>query len=310
MRLFTPKFEILEQQYTEGTLLNDMYKHIEKCGRTCYKSEDKITDTSAWPFVKRMIASEHNAMLEHGTIYLYFCFSSPAVSINYMHFFDMEQRYKRNKHSRVNKKVVDGFYTHVYVTTNLRVIVENGWQDDLKFICTPCENHFKRYTVQFTCDRGVSHEFVRHRVFSFAQESTRYCNYSKDKFENSVSYVYLPWCDTDNAVEPEHNVMEYDTILPYNTHWWNAIDWWLWSISAAETAYFKLLEYGWTAQQARTVLPTGLKTELVMTGFKDDWDHFFNLRALGTTGAPHPQAKELAEPLMAEFGARGYLEEI
>ena len=160
MKLIKPSFEILEQ--LPG--LEGLYKQIELAGRTCYKSEDKITEDSAKEFVDRMIKSGHGAMLEHGTVYLK---SKEIPTIN--GFFSDLNKYANNKYS----------WTHLendilYVTTNLRVLVENGWMDDLQYICEPTEYHERRITVKFVCDRGVSHEFVRHRTMSFAQESTRY----------------------------------------------------------------------------------------------------------------------------------------
>ena len=127
-------------------------------------------------------------------------------------------------------------------------------------------------------------EFVRHRVFSFAQESTRYCNYSKDKFGNEITFIEPCW-GLDNFAGDIFKVF----------------------LANAEKQYIHLVNQGWKAQEARAVLPNALKTELIMTGFIDDWNHFFDLRARGTTGAPHPQAKELAEPLMSEFITRKYI---
>lgn len=131
------------------------------------------------------------------------------------------------------------------------------------------------------------------RVFSFAQESTRYCNYSKNKFNNEITFIYPCW----NYIKTDiyNGVDKFDG--DYFEH----------SLREAEFYYFKLLELGWTPQQARAVLPNALKTELVMTGFVSDWKHFFDLRAIGTTGQPHPQAKELAIPLLNEFITNKYL---
>lgn len=236
MKLCKPSFEIWDQQ--EG--LEGVYKQIERAGRVCYKSEDKITENSAKEFVERMIKSGHGAMLEHGTVYLH-------GSDNFAGGLHLNN-YKKSPYSRVN--IIHNFMTgtdHIYITTNYRVLVENDWLDDLKYICEPTEYHAKRITVKFICDRGVSHEFVRHRVFSFAQESTRYCNYSKDKFGNEITFIHPCWI--------EDNQDTYDRWCFYE------------SLSKAEEVYFRLLKHGWTPQQARTVLPNALKTELVMTGF-------------------------------------------
>ena len=164
MRLIKPSFEILDQQCG----LEGIYKQIEIAGRTCYKSEDKITDDSAKEFVDRMIKSGHGAMLEHGAVYL----AMPMETI-----LPVEAngwgKYTKNPYSKGFRVCDVNGQKRVAITTNLRVLVENGWMDDLKYICDPIEFHEKRITVHFVCDRGVSHELVRHRVMSFAQESTR-----------------------------------------------------------------------------------------------------------------------------------------
>lgn len=294
MKLIKPSFEILEQP----SGLEGVYKQIERVGRVCYKSEDKITEDSAKPFVDRMIKSGHGAMLEHGTVYL--------KVFNVIENSELIDKYKSNKYSVV-KEGTEVYNCHgdiLYggckcITTNYRVLVENGWLDDLKYICKPTEFHEKRITVHFVCDRGVSHEFVRHRVMSFAQESTRYCNYSKDKFGNELTFIQPCWLDDERLklYGPYHTVIRDKSLESI----------FIASLNNAEKDYIDLVDLGWKPQEARAVLPNSLKTELVVTGFTSDWNHFFDLRARGTTGAPHPQAKELAEPLMKEFIARKYI---
>lgn len=294
MKLIKPSFEIREQP----SGLEGVYKQIEGAGRVCYKSEDKITEDSAKPFVDRMIKSGHGAMLEHGTVYL--------KVFNVIENSELIDKYKSNKYSVV-KEGTEVYNCHgdiLYgsckcITTNYRVLVENGWLDDLKYICKPTEFHEKRITVHFVCDRGVSHEFVRHRVMSFAQESTRYCNYSKDKFGNELTFIQPCWLDDERLklYGPYHTVIRDKSLESI----------FIASLNNAEKDYIDLIDLGWKPQEARAVLPNSLKTELVVTGFTSDWNHFFDLRARGTTGAPHPQAKELAEPLMKEFIARKYI---
>lgn len=296
MKLIKPSWEILEQE----SGIDGIYKAIERAGRTCYKSEDKITEDSAKGFVERMIKSGHDAMLEHGTVYL----KAKTEIVNYyIHPEDGEEeeynpldKYCSNKYSHAKE-----YDYNLYVTTNLRVLVENNWLDDLKYICEPTEHHEKRVTVRFICDRGVSHEFVRHRVFSFAQESTRYCDYSKDKFGNELTFIEPCWLEDYN----------YESNTYYNGF--------LVALRAAEANYLNLLKQWedkipdkryktgfrnnpWTPQQARAVLPNALKTELVMTGFINDWKHFFELRCAPNA---HPSARELAIPLSEEFIKRG-----
>ena len=183
MRLIKQSFEIWKQE--EG--LEGIYKQIERAGRICYKSEDKITETSAKEFVDRMIKSGHGAMLEHGTVYLKLDGNINLISginpLSINQWNEFISKYENNNYSKVTpyKEELEG---QCFITTNYRVLIENNWLDDLKYQCEPTEFHEKRVTVRLVIDRGVSHEFVRHRTFSFTQESTRYCNYSKDKFNN------------------------------------------------------------------------------------------------------------------------------
>ena len=274
MKLINPSFEILEQ--SPG--IQGIKKQIELAGRTCYKSEDKITDTSCEEFVNRMVNSGHGAMLEHGTVYLQIPFKyidvSSELEIPIME--DLVAKYTTNKYSKYT--TIDNI---AYITTNYRVLVENEWLDDLQYQCEPTEHHEKRIAVRVICDRGVSHEFVRHRVKSFAQESTRYCNYIKAKFGGYVTCITPPWLQESEELEFEED------------------------LTVIEQIYFKWLKKGWTAQQARGFLSTFTKTELVMTGFVSDWEHFFELRCHSTA---HPQARELSVPLREEFIKRGYYE--
>ena len=302
MKLCKSSFEIWDQQ--EG--LEGVYKQIERAGRVCYKSEDKITETSAKEFVERMIKSGHGAMLEHGTVYMKF---KTDISMSDNMKVWKEDWLDKLIGSPYSKNLVDeGDY--VNLTTNLRVLIEISEQYPiyekealdffLSLMCEPTEYHKKRITVKFICDRGVSHEFVRHRVFSFAQESTRYCNYSKDKFQG-VTYILPKWCTNVNIRDYENNPK-----LMYNA---NGILTdieinFLCGLYDNEIRYLKLLEDGWVSQQARAVLPNALKTELVMTGFISDWEHFFKLR---DAGSAHPQARELAQPLHKEFIKRNYI---
>ena len=298
MKLIKPSFEIIEQkprdivipadmeigpQMWKDELINSVYRQIEMAGRTCYKSEDKITETSAKEFVDRMVKSGHGAMLEHGTVYL----RIPDVSSDGQWVYPAKGKYLGNKYS-VTKSRLEGVaqnpYSVFYVTTNYRVLVENNWLDDLQYICEPTEFHEKRVTVKFMCDRGVSHEFVRHRVFSFAQESTRYCNYSKDKFGKECTFIEPCWFKEDTYYATRKM---YESTLTY-----------------AEKMYFSLLDMNWKPQQARAVLPNSLKTELIMTGTLTQWEGFFKLR---DAGSAHPQAYELAHPLHEEFIKRGWI---
>lgn len=264
MKLIESKAELIPQLFG----INGIYRQIELAGRTCYKSEDKITETSSKNFVERMIHSKHTAMLEHGTVYL-----KKEVDWSSDEYVLFENFFRRNKYSEVN--VVN---KTIYVTTNYRVLVENDATIYTVYICAPTEFHKKRYTMRFITDRGVSHELVRHRVFSFAQESQRYCNYSKDKFNSEIQFL-LP-----------SGTAQFAYHLPMTKVY-----------EQAEKTYLDLVKHGCTPQEARAVLPNSTKTEIVMTGFVDDWIHFFNLRWKGTTGKPHPDMAILAKKALEEF---------
>ena len=196
MKIINASYEIITP--LDG---NQILKHLEVIARTCYKSEDKITDTSAEKMIKALINGGHTAMIEHYS-----------------------------------------------------------------------------FSVKFICDRGITHEIVRHRLASYAQESTRYCNYSKGKFGSELTFIKPCFFD--------ENSREYRV--------------WVEQMQKAEDTYLEMINSGVTPEQARDVLPTSIKTELVMTTNLTEWRHFFNLRAVGVTGKPHPQMTELAIPLLRE----------
>lgn len=291
MKLIKPSVEIIKQEEYD---LNHIFKFIELAGRTCYKSEDRITEDSAKEFVDRMIKSGHSAMLEHGTVYLEFHVKDPSVVgedeyHNQQALFNkLIDKYTTNKYSIIK---VNHYYDTAFITTNYRVLVENEWLDDLKYLCKPTAFHTRRTTVKFICDRGISHEFVRHRVFSFAQESTRYCNYTKDKFNNELTFIIPCWIkDLEEG--------NYYAYCEYHHSKNDASKRWFDSCMSAEFVYTNLIEEGWKPQESRTILPNSLKTELIMTGFNDDWENFFKLRCAPNA---HPQAKELADMLKDKF---------
>lgn len=293
MKILNPSFEIWQQ----GNGLAGVYKLIEQAGRVCYKSEKNTTETSAKPFVDRMIASQHTAMLEHGTIYL----TAPKGII-----------YNKYNYNRFSIVATDD--KNDYVTTNLRVIVENEWLDDLKYISDPTQNHEMRITVHFTTQVAITREFNRHRANSMAEQSTRYCNYTKDKFGSEISVNVPKWIKDDSEFDhvPSQVDMELfkqlcNEIATEKDKSWNAINNWLFANLAAEFSYMNLIAMGKKPQEARVILPLDTNTELVHTAFLKDWKHFFDLRAIGTTGEPHPDAKAIAMPLYEEFKKLGFI---
>ena len=219
-----------------------------------------------------MLNMKHLATCEFGTVYLY---------AHSMYDLDIE-KYRQNPYS----KAIWNNNGH-YISTNYRVLVENNWLDDLKYLCKPTECHHKRYIVKFICDRGILAEFTRHRRFSFMAESTRYCNYSKGKFNGELTFIEPCWLTPD---------------MKSNLTYLNYID----TLQKIEDTYITLTKNGWKAEEARNVLPLSLKTELYMCGFAEDWKKFFELRCAPNA---HPQDRELAIPLREEFIKRGYINE-
>jgi thymidylate synthase (FAD) len=306
MNLITPSFEIWEQGTSSP--VEDMWKHIARCTRVCYQSTPKNNGETDEEFVKRVILRPdsstgelnfdkiHGAMLEHGAIYLI----APAQS-------SVTMCYASNKYSKI---FVIG--DKAYITTNLRVIYEYGFISDLEHAVLPTEYHPKRVTVCFTTNIGVSREFNRHRVNSIAEESTRYCNYTLDKFGNHITYVTPSWLlDSMPANTEQYEQLALDNIIKQygteNEHNWEDIDYYLFSLMVSNYCYNNLILKGWKPQQAREVLPLATKTQLIHTAFVDDWKHFFALRADGVSGPPHPNAALLAKPLKEEFIKHGYI---
>ena len=287
MKIQKPQYEIWMQN--PGEL--GIYQQIERAGRVCYKSENNTTEDSAKPFVGRMIEHEHFAMLEHGTVYM---------TCNHGEL----PLYASNKFSHVN--TIDSKH---YITTNLRVMAENKTLEDLKYR-TDFEKgkHELRITVHFTTQIAITREYNRHRANSMAEQSTRYCNYTKNKFGSEISINLPTWVKGDLETNDEKFVELCEDVANEETNDWTPIDAWLFANQAAEFAYMKLIAMGCKPQEARVILPLDTNTELVHTAFVSDWKHFFDLRALGTTGAPHPDAKILAEPLYEEFKERGYID--
>lgn len=219
------------------------------------------------------------AMLEQGTVYI-------KVSTEEV---ELIRRYRNNPYSKV-VFIRSRKEKMAYITTNMRVIYENNWIEDLKYLCYPTKYHNKRITVKFVLPIGISREFIRHRAFSFAEQSTRYCNYSRSKFNNELTFIVPPQLEFNDELKAR----------------------WHKSMKDSENTYMYLVTNGWKPQEARGVLPLDTKTELIMTGFVSDWKHFFKLRTsiIAETGKPHPQASELADPLYKEFINKDFIKSL
>ena len=178
--------------------------------------------------------------------------------------------------------------------------------DELEFIDEIHNNEYNlinRCTINFITDIGASRELNRHRVNSISEESTRYCRYNADKFGNNITVAKLPWINIEDSacqgyftgLYSDNEICNDNKIVPHFTKNWTAINWFLYGLQIANLVYCKCIELGWTAQQAREILPLNTKTQVVHTAFVEDWEHFIDLRSNGVSGVPHPMAKELAD---------------
>lgn len=291
MKIIKPSVEILEQ----GSGLEGIYKQIEVAGRACYASSHRIGEGTAKPFVENMVKSGHGAMLEHGAVYLQMPYNKTAY-----------EAFDKNPYSKVSTIEEAGA---MFISTNYRVIIENHLEDLLKYLVAPGPMHEMRVTARFQCQIAISREFNRHRVDSIAEQSTRYCNYSADKFGNTIS-INLPSWVNENEIRifPDDTESFQDKIQRVdwnNMNGWHDLDYWLFANQACEFAYLNLIRLGWKPQQARTVLPLDTNTDLVHTAFISDWQHFFFLRC--DKAHAHPDAYQLASELQKQFIEKGYI---
>ncbi len=322
MRIIKPNAQLLDV-----TNLHP-YQIIERIGRICYKSEDIIGEGTDIKFVKAMRKNRHFAMLEHGHVFMLVdpltgYTLTKRISENpqlgaYINISDLLAYDSCKMHltliSGSFRALIELFenihipstdydrrntcgmiatlnnalaaeYPEMFEPYNespngvCRIITREELINDVAAYCLRKDALLKKHlphTVIFTCDRGVSHEFVRHRPASFAQESTRYCNYFKEKFGNEITVIDPCFLNVDGDETEKEK---------YNL--------WKESCEAAEKAYLRMLEIGCTAQEARDVLPTSLKTEIAITATEKEWHHIINLRYHGVTGKPHPQMVEV-----------------
>ena len=291
MKLIKQSFEILEQK--DFSLIG-IKKFIERCGRVCYKSEDRITDDSYEKFVNMLEKRDHARPLEFGTVHL-------KMHISYLR--------KLRDILCINKMWNSGWIKYhymgelAYVTTNYRyylsiIKVYPGIQES--FDTQDDKLYPRRYTVHFITSRGIMDEFRTHVGLSHLAESTRYCNYSKDKFDNQITFIQPSWIILDKEIAPINELCllsgQYDRENPNLRYLASLVD--------ANYAYVLLLNKGWTPQQARDVLPLSVKSELISCGFEDAWSNFFYRRCASDA---HPMAKEIAIPLQEKFKELGYV---
>lgn len=327
MKIVKPSHKIL--------LPESPLKHIEKIGRICYKSEDAITDTSAEAFVGKLFNSGHHAMLEHFRFIVelayhnYYPLAHYVRDNKYITFTDDNGRFIISASARgindmfksiydrkddndavvisVLEDIVNLIIDHYGCGAIFHKDIDRFWnpnrEEEMRIIDDFNElndHEYKMhawYSILFTCDRGVTHEMVRHRDASFAQESTRYCNYSKGKYGNEITVIDPLFFDKD---EERKHINGCDWAV-------NKYDVWKTCVENLEKAYMMLIELGAVPQQARSILLNSTKAEIVITAQVYEWNHIFDLRVLGKTGAPHPQIKEVMEPAFYEMINERYL---
>ena len=303
MKIIKPK---VVQWHCINTV-DHIWEHAARCARVCYQSQPFKKGESGKDFLLRTITkngfrkdkSSHMSVLEHATVYL---------TVNKGLYSDIYRRYNTNPYSKVKAIYNNSGRFTSYITTNLRVIVENNWLDDLRFIASDISKHYKRYTFSIITNIGVSRELNRHRCHSISEESTRYCNYSKDKFDNGLTFIIPEWLDLEEGEVKDYcrSVITGQSQLHINGKPIDIVDFddnltcegeWLLSNNEAEQHYLRLISKGWKPQQAREVLPLSLKTQVVHTAFKDDWEDFIALRSDGISGIPHPNIKVIADKI-------------
>ena len=311
IKVVEPSVEFWKQ---DGYTLDAIWKHIARCARVCYQSVPKDNGEDDYSFLVRTLfrgvepknintkdlVKYHLSVCEHATVHLKYPTFMPRAAAQ-------ANRFIHNQYSRTKEH--EGY---IYVTTNMRVLIEHNWMDELEFIdYTPnCPYYIPRHTVCFITDIGASRELNRHRVNSISEESTRYCAYDKGKFGNGITVAKLPWIphvdneidfsDDTNGFFNDNEIFNNECIEEQYTDNWTAVDWFFYGLQICDLVYRKTRELGWTAQQAREILPLNTKTQVVHTAFVDDWEHWLALRSSEVSGKVHPMMSELAKQLVKQ----------
>ena len=280
-----------------GYTLPEIWAHIARCARVCYQSTPRSNDETEEEFVKRVILRGysledisksrelqlklHLSVLEHGTVYL--DIPNNVRTLEFLDFFRNNNKYSKTyQHGNLRRN-------SVAVTTNMRVIVENNLMSCLTYLCAPTEYHSLRTTCSIITDIGVARELARHRTHSISEESTRYCNYSKDKFGNELTFI-KPCCLNDEKLKLYG---DYHTVIRDKSP--ESI--FIANLNNVEKDYVDLIKLGWTPQQARQILPLSTKVQTIHTAFESDWAEFISLRADACSGSVHPNMKVIANKI-------------
>lgn len=291
MKFINPSVELWQPK---SYSIEDGLRHAERCARICYLSGDRQTEDSYKKFIGNIIKSGHNSILEHCTIYLVLPIGSPVYDKYYVRKHDLVEFFSKNPYSIAKSSLTyeivantpdeyKDFVAHcgptiIYcITTNYRVLIENDLVEKvLPYVVNhPKELHEKRYTFHVITDIGTTREVNRHRTFSISEQSSRYCDFTKDKFGGELTFIRPTWWQDINIKDAA--ITNYIDIC-----------------DIAEWNYKQLRAMGWKPEQARQILPLGLKTEAVYTAFERDWMHFLDLRA---SKAAHPNMQVVANQI-------------
>lgn len=264
-----------------------MYKHIEKAMRNCYRSEDKIDDTSYERMLKIAEDKHHYSPLAHGAVYL-------TIPVTDIETSNLVEKYKKNKYSTVNSDTTS-IHTS-YITTNFRVIWENNWFEDLKFLTEPTRFHEKMYTFKVECSIGVSREWNRHSTLAISEQSTRYCNLAKPKFNGEVTYIIPFWIYDirDQKIKElglNSELKGIDMLEDLSKYSYPVFEY-LRTMETINDTYMNMINRGLKPQDARSILPLDTYTCVYYTGTKSAWEHFIELRS---TQAAHPDIRILSD---------------
>lgn len=293
MKLINPSIK----QWHCGYTLLEIWSHIARCTRVCYQSEPRDNGESNEEFVKRVILRNHSfeeiaesrelqlklhlSCLEHGTVYL--DIPNSIQTLEFLKIFENNRYSKIYQHGNLKKN-------NIAITTNMRVIVENNLIPCITYyLCAPTKYHSLRTTFNIITDIGVARELARHRTHSISEESTRYCNYSKDKFNNELTFIKHCWLNDEKL----KLYRDYHTVIRDKSP--ESI--FIANLNNVERDYLDLIKLGWTPQQARQILPLSTKVQTIHTAFESDWDEFVKLRADGCSGSVHPNMKVIADKI-------------
>ena len=302
MKLINPSIK----QWHCGYTLPEIWSHIARCARVCYQSEPRNNGETDEEFIKRVIFRNHSfeeigksrelqlklhlSCLEHGTVYL--DIPNSIRTLKFLKVFINNKHSKTYQHGSLRKN-------SIAITTNMRVVVENNLIPYITYyLCVPTTYHSLRTTFNIITDIGIARELARHRTHSISEESTRYCNYCKDKFDNQLTFIIPDWIDIQNCEVNSRNAYKLEITDNSNNNFASKLDayYFIYELLRIEKTYINLIK-SQSPQQARQVLPLSTKVQTIHTAFDSDWEEFIKLRADACSGNVHPNMKVIANKI-------------